>query len=113
MTFKMYRELCREFPQRSDQGPFSRTFLFKIRKCCDFGSFTEYQTTVLCRNIQGLADLVFFTSITNEKSRQLNGKSLNLFVVLYLNFFISLKIRNIIFELCVCVNEIVFYVLCM
>jgi len=58
------------------------------------GSATECQTAVLYRDIQGLADLVFFASITNEESRQLNGKVFEFicsFIYLFFYFFKDIK----------------------
>ena len=83
------------------------------------GSATEYRTTVLYRDIQGLADLVFFASITNAKSRQFNRK-VSEFICSFIHlFFVFLQRYEILYLncvcvcVCVCVNEIVFYGFCM
>jgi hypothetical protein len=55
------------------------------------GSATECQTTVLYRDIRGLADLVFFASITNKKSRQLNGKAFEFICSFIYQFFLFLQ----------------------
>jgi hypothetical protein len=62
---------CEEnFPRAQIRLPVLGHFYLKSEGTVTWtGSATKCQITVLYRDIQGLANLVFFASITNEKSR--------------------------------------------
>ena len=102
---------CEEnFPIAQIGLPFLWYFYLKSESAVTWtGSATECQTAVLYRDIQGLADLVFFASITNEESRQLNGKVFEFicsFIYLFFYFFKDIKYYSWAPCVCVCVNEI-------
>lgn len=85
--------------------PFLGHFYLKSESTVTWtGSATRCQTTVLYRDIQGLTDVVFFASITNEKSRQLNVKVFEFICIIYqFFFFLFLQRCEILYLKCVCV----------
>jgi len=89
---------CEEnFPTAQIRLPFLGHFYLKSESTVTWtGSATECQSTVLYRDIQGLTDVIFFASITNEKSRQLNVKVFEficsfMYLYIYIYFFCFFK----------------------